>query len=53
MVVLTLTDEQAERLSQVLWEVAGEGPLGSGEAAEKVVRLRELVDAEIKKQKEP
>lgn len=41
MVTITLTKEQAEKLSAVLWDAQDEGPRGDGWASDTLIELSE------------
>lgn len=48
MVKVSLTEKQAKKLSEVLWESQDEGPWGKGWASDELAELRNIVDNAIK-----
>ncbi len=47
MITITLTKDQAEKLSELLWFIQDEGPQGMGWASEGLAALRTIVDKAI------
>lgn len=50
-IVITLTPEQAEKLSEILWEAQDEGPRHEGWSSPELDALRGIVDAAIESQR--
>jgi hypothetical protein len=46
-IIIKLTKEQAEKLSEVLWDTQDEGPCGEGWASDELSELRGIVDAAL------
>ena len=44
MIKVLLTDEQARKLSEVLWEYTDEGPMFNGWASDELTELRNIID---------
>ena len=51
MITITLTPQQAEKLSRVLWDAHDEGPEYEGWASDELCVLRGIVDAAYESQR--
>jgi hypothetical protein len=47
MITITLTKDQAEKLSDLLWFIQDRGPTGQGWASDELSALRVLIDKAI------
>ena len=49
MIIIVLSEKQAENLSNILWDTQDEGPVGEGWASDELEELRGIIDDTIEK----